>query len=227
LSRHGTHETEKNMKAFIRSSVLFAAMFLALCTVAIPSAQAQVSPNLKVGDRVAMPAGFQDKWMDAVIVEVDPSKPYPYRVHPLGYLDTMNQSFSAPMLKAPGTIQTMPIGGIGNDPWLLKVQGRKAFQPTAIYAGAYECFTLSGGGTASLSSAMQLNFAILDGSRYRDVAGHVGTYSFNPNGLGIVFQGGTLNGMRATYAQPSNPPNRNTPPNITFAVSGDSCDAKL
>jgi len=97
--------------------------------------------NYKAGDRVA--ADFGVGYLDSVIIRVDPASPYPYRVHPLGYLDTMDSSFSAVMLRAPGSVHTKPVGGIANDPWLMKVAGRKAFHPTTIYPGAYECWSFN------------------------------------------------------------------------------------
>jgi hypothetical protein len=178
----------------------------------------------KVGDRVAMPAGYQDKWFDAVVVAVDPSKPYPCRVHPLGYADTMNESFSPSMLKVPGTVKTEPVGNLTNDPQLLSLQGKRAFKPSKVLEGAYECYALSAG---RLSPSMALNFRILGGGRYTDVAGASGTYTFDAASGAMVFEGAALNGQRANYAQPSNPPSRNTPPNVTFVVSGDSCDMKV
>ena len=186
------------------------------------AAGAQGSCN--VGQRVAMPAGFQDKWLDAVVVRVDAGKPYPCRVHPLGYLDTMDQSFSASMLKAPGTIKTEPVGNLANDPHLLALQGKQAFKPSKIVQGAYECYALSSG---HLSPRMALNFSIQSDSRYADVSGAAGNYAFDAGSATLVFHGAALDGQRATYAQPSDPPNKNTPPNVTFVVSGDSCDLKM
>lgn len=84
-----------------------------------------MAQNYKVGDRVAMPAGYSDKWLDAVIIRIEPGSPYPYRVHPLGYVDTMDQSFSAQTLKPPGTVKTEPIGGIKDDPHLMAIIGQR------------------------------------------------------------------------------------------------------
>ncbi|HEY1633093.1 MAG TPA: hypothetical protein VGF56_17390 [Rhizomicrobium sp.] len=170
----------------------------------------------RVGDRVAMPAGFGDKWMDAVVIKVDPSSPYPYRVHPLGYLDTMDQSFSETMLKARGAIATMPVGGIRNDPWLLKATGAKAFHPAGLMTGKYECWH----GT---EASMALNFEVLDAHRYRDSGGMAGSYDFNAGSGALVFHGGGLNGVQARYEQASNPPTKSQPPTVTLKVSGDTC----
>lgn len=189
-----------------------------------PPQRAAGTDMCKTGDRVAMPAGYHDKWLDAVVVAVDPSKPYPCRVHPLGYLDTMDESFSPSMLKAPGAIKTEPVGNLANDPRLLTMQGKNAFRPSKIMEGSYECYALTSG---HLSPRMALNFTILGGNRYTDAAGASGSYDFDTASLGLIFRGAALDGQRASYAQPSNPPNKNTPPNVTFATSGDSCDLAL
>jgi hypothetical protein len=183
------------------------------------AASAALAANYKVGDRVAMPAGFGDKWMDAVVIKIDPAAPYPYRVHPLGYLDTMDQSFSGAMLKPRGAIATMAVGGIANDPWLMKATGAKAFHPAAALTGKYECWTYSGG---RLEAAMALNFEILDAHRYRDSGGTVGAYDFNAGTANLMFRGGGLNGQQAKYEQASNPPTKSQPPTVTLR-NGDSC----
>ena len=189
-----------------------------------PPPRVMANGSCKIGDRVAMPAGYQDKWLDAVVIAVDASKPYPCRVHPLGYLDTMDESFSASMLKAPGSVKTEPIGNLGNDPQLLALQGKQAFKPSQVLQGAYECYALSSG---HLAPRMALNFKILGAGRYSDVAGAAGSFDFDARSLGIVFRGAALDGQRATYAQPGNPPSKNSPPNVTFVTSGDSCDLVL
>jgi len=189
-----------------------------------PSRATASQSMCKVGDRVAMPAGYQDKWLDAVVIAVDASKPYPCRVHPLGYLDTMDESFSSAMLRAPASIKTEPVGNLANDPRLLALQGKQAFRPSKVLQGAYECYALTSG---HLSPRLALNFTILGPNSYRDAAGASGGYDFDAASLGLVFRGAALDGQRATYAQPSNPPNKNTPPNVTFVTSGDSCDLAL
>jgi hypothetical protein len=176
----------------------------------------------KVGDRVAAPfVGTQ--YLDSVVVRVDPDSPYPYRVHPLGYLDTMDTSFPASMLKAPGSVATQPVGGMADDPWLMKVSGATAFHAGALYPGKYECWTLSSSGSASLEAAMGLNFEILGASQYRDSAGALAGYQFDAGSGAIIFQGGALDGQKATYERVSAPPTANQPPTVTFVASGDSC----
>ncbi len=172
----------------------------------------------KVGDRVAAPFGTQ--YLDSVIIRVDPSSPFPYRVHPLGYIDTMDTSFSAQMLHTPGSVQTQPVGGITNDPWLMKVSGRKAFHPTTLYPGQYQCWSFN-------EAVMMLNFAIIDAHHYRDHAGTVASYDFDAKSATLVFRGGTLNGQHASYEQASNPPNANQPPTVTLKASGDACQRRL
>lgn len=200
---------------------------IALAGALLAAATAAAAGAYKVGDRVAIPTGFNDKYYDSVVIRIDPASPYPYRVHPLGFIDTMDQSFSASMLRAPGSVPMQPMGGIKNDPWLMKIAGTKAFHPTTLYPGKYECWTLSGGGSASLEAAAILNFEILDAHRYRDVRGTVASYSFDAKTATLVFHGGTLNGQAASYEQASNPPTKSQPPNVTLKASGDSCDRRL
>jgi hypothetical protein len=191
-------------------------MRIVVLVFAALAASAAMAADYKVGDRVAMPAGYGDKWLDAVVIKVDPSSPYPYRVHPLGYLDTMDESFNAAMLKPHGAIPTLPIAGIKNDPWLLKVTGAKAFHPTVVMAGKYECWQ----GT---QARLALNFEILDAHRYRDFGGTVGAYDFNAGTGALLFHGGGLNGQAASYEQASNPPTKSQPPTVTLKTSGDGC----
>lgn len=215
------------MKAVMKALSVAAMLIVATALAGGETALAQTAQQWKVGDRVAMPAGYSDKWLQAVIVRVDPSSPFPYRVHPLGYLDTMDTSFNAAMLRAPGSVKTEPIGGIANDPWLMKVTGMKAFHPTTLYPGKYECWTLSQGGSSYTQSAMILNFEILDNSHYRDVSGAVASYRFDPQTATLVFQGGALNGRQASYEQVSNPPTASQPPTVTLKVSGDRCQRPI
>ena len=189
------------MKAVMKALSVAAMLIVATALAGGETALAQTAQQWKVGDRVAMPAGYSDKWLQAVIVRVDPSSPFPYRVHPLGYLNTMDTSFNAAMLRAPGSVKTEPIGGIANDPWLMKVTGMTAFHPTTLYPGKYQCWTLSQGGSSYTQSAMILNFEILDNSHYRDVSGAVASYRFDPQTATLVFQGGALNGRQASYSR--------------------------
>ena len=193
--------------------------------IAIDDSHAQSAMKFKTGDRVAAPFGAQ--YLDSVVISVDPGSSSPYRVHPLGYLDTMDTSFNTQMLRARGSVPTQPIGGIANDPWLMKIAGTKQFHPETLYPGRYECWTFSGGGTASLQPAMILNFEILDAHRYRDHAGSVASYQFDPASSNLVFQGGTLGGQRASYEQVSNPPTESQPPTVTLVTSGDKCQRRI
>jgi len=202
------------MRFRIRLPRAAAVLIAAACLTAAMAAAA----DYKAGDRVAAPFGTQ--YLDSVIIRVDPSSPFPYRVHPLGYLDTMDTSFSAVMLHAPGSVQTQPVGGIANDPWLMKVSGRKAFHPTTLYPGQYECWSFN-------EAVMMLNFAIIDAHHYRDHAGTVAGYDFNAQSGAVVFHGGTLNGQHASYEQASNPPTANQPPTVTLKASGDACQRRL
>ena len=196
----------------------------AIAMAGVLLASAAWAADYKVGDRVAIPTGFNDKYYDSVIVRIDPANPYPYRVHPLGFLDTMDTNYSAVMLKAPGSVPMMPDGGIKNDPWLMKMTGTKAFHATTLYPGKYECYTFTDG---ELTPAGILNFQILGPHHYRDINGHVADYSFDAKSATLVFHGGTLNGQAATYEQTANPPAKTQPPTVTFKVSGDSCQPQM
>jgi len=205
------------MKIKIRLLLCAALAMLAAVLACRPS----IAQDYKVGNRVAMPAGYSDKWLDAVVVAIDPGKPFPYRVHPLGYSPYADESFKASMLKAPGTVKTEPIGGIKDDPYLLAITGQKKFQPTKLIAGGYECWTLSGG---RLQASMAVNFTIVDETTYHDAGGNRGSYRFDPASATLVFQGGGLDGVRGTYAQASNPPTASQPPSVTLTPSGDVCE---
>src|SRR6476659_9039786 len=85
--------------------------------------QAQLQ-SCTVGQRVAMPAGYQDKWLQAVIIEVKPGDTHPCRAHPLGYTPYADFSYKPSALRAPGSVPTQPVGGIADDPYLLAAQGR-------------------------------------------------------------------------------------------------------
>jgi len=198
----------------------FRAFLIAVCGVlaaalAAPTAQAQY----KVGDQVD--ALFGPSYLQSVVIGVDPKSAFPYRVHPLGYLNTMDTSFSAAMLKPPGSEPTRPVGGIVDDPWLLKVQGKKAFHPEHVYRGPYQCFSLGGNRP---EARMTFNFIIVDDHRYRDAAGHNGTYEFDAGAGTLTFKGGTLDGQHATYHQASNPPTHAEPPAITLTEAANRCD---
>ncbi len=207
----------------IKQAIVIAAVSLAAAPLSLVPQNAAWAQALqyKVGDRVAAPIGAQ--YFDSVIVQVIPNPPS-YRVHPLGFLDTADFTANPQMLHAPGSVKTEPVGGIANDPYLLAAQGKKAFRPTTVYPGGYECFALSGG---QLEARLLLNFTILDAQHYRDHAGTTGSYNFDAASGALVFQGGTLNGQRATYAQASDPPTGSQPPSITLAVSGDKCQRRI
>ena len=198
-------------------------LLIAVCGVlAIGLGVARAQAQYKVGDQVDAP--FGPSFLQSVVVAVDPKSPFPFRVHPLGYLNTMDTSFSAAMLKPPGSEPTRPVGGIVDDPWLLKVQGKKAFHPVRVYRGPYQCFTENG---KQLEARMALNFTIVDDHRYRDWAGHSGTYEFDANGLTLAFKGGALDGQGATYHQASDPPTHSEPPAITLMNAGERCDRPI
>ncbi|HTR84533.1 MAG TPA: hypothetical protein VMI56_08650 [Reyranella sp.] len=168
-----------------------------------------------------MAASFGTQLLPSVVVAVDPSQPFPCRVHPLGYVNTMDTSFKPSML-APISAATSPPGGIANDPYL--TGGQAAPKPIAAFPGSYQCFAFTGG---RLSPRLALNFTILDGNYYRDVSGGSGRYLFNADSGLMKFDGGALDGQYATYQQPTTPPSKNQPPRVVFKVSGDTCDLKM
>ncbi|HKQ88726.1 MAG TPA: hypothetical protein VJS43_18365 [Candidatus Acidoferrales bacterium] len=189
------------------------------CLLGAGLGTARAQAQYKVGDRVDAP--FGPGYLDSVVIAVDPNSPFPFRVHPLGYLNTMDTSFNAQMLKPPGSEPTRPIGGIVDDPWLLKVQGKKAFHPERVYRGPYECFSL--GGTRP-EARLTFNFTIVDDHRYRDAAGKNGTYEFDAGAATLTFKGGVLDGQHATYHQASDPPTHAEPPAITLTEANNRCD---
>lgn len=203
--------------------IAMAALAAGSCGAASLPAGAQGLASCQVGQRVAM-KNFRDKWVPAVVVAVDPSKPYPCRVHPLGYTEYQNESWPPSMLR-PASAATEPPGALASDPYLRQAQGgRPASRPGRVLPGSYECSALSGG---RLSPRMALNFSIADGGRYRDVSGAAGTYRFDPGSGAIAFSGAALDGQRGRYEQPTTPPTRNQPPTVTLDVSHDSCELRL
>jgi hypothetical protein len=172
-----------------------------------------------VGDRVAMPSG-SGKWLDAVVIAVNPADKASCKVHPLGYTPYMDSFIRPAGLRAPGSVKMEPIGGIVGDPYLLAAQGRTAFKPTSVVPGTYECATFT---DKHLEARPALNFTILSGTKYRDAFGAAGSYSFDTTSGGLVFQGGALSGQRGTYKQASNPPVKTQPPEFDFDISHDGC----
>ncbi len=190
-----------------------------------PAPQAAPAGGYKVGDKVAMPAGFDGKYLQAVITEIDPNnKTFPYKVHPLGYTPYADGHYNDQQLKPYGSVPMQPIGGIVDDPYLLAAQGKKAFQPTQMYAANYECVTLTDN---QLVSAALINFTVLNDHQYRDAAGEIGTYQLNPQTGAVNFLSGGLFGQPAIYRQPSNPPVKSAPPQLNLTNSTDTCDAQI
>ena len=217
--------TARKAWAFFPTLGAATVVFLTLSVAATVRGQAASPTSYKVGDAVAMPAGHADKWLDAVVIAVDPKyAPFPYRVHPLGYSPYADGQYMAKQLRPKGAVATQPIGGIVDDPYLLAAKGKTAYKPTQLVPGAYECVTLSNG---HLVSAAILNFTILDGSRYRDLAGTTSAYRFDPGTGAVVFEGGALKGQSAKYSQASNPPVKSQPPQVTLEKSGDSCQLRM
>jgi hypothetical protein len=194
-----------------------------------------------IGQRVTV--NGSDKKMDGVVVKIgDDKDPVVYkgctRVHfdYEGPDQKVGQWFCDPVgfgLVPVGPPAGPPVGpkaGLDNPPAALVLArlgpeiAQAPGKPSAVLAGNYECYALTGG---RLSPRGGLNFTILAGGTYRDAANTAGTYSFDAASSGIVFTGAGLDGQRASYAQPSTPPVKRAPPAVTFALSGDSCDLQL
>lgn len=196
------------MAACWRLTVVLATIPVAL---AARSADAQLA-SCKVGDQVAMQVGYEGKWLPAVVVAVDSSKPFPCRVHPTGYASTMDQYFHPSMLKPASAASAPPAG----KPQQAAAPAPPPAPPPAAApggppVGSYQCYHLG-------APRQGLNFTIVDGTRYKDWSGTGGTYSFA--GGTLQFRGAGLDGLRAAYA-PSR--GRYT---ATFDVTGDSCDLR-
>jgi hypothetical protein len=185
-------------------------------------AQAQGLAQCTVGQVVASPAGYANKYLQSVVIAVTPGHPFPCRVHPLGYPSTMEESFKPAMLRAPASQPTEPVGGVADDPHLLAFKGQKPLKASHVAAGAYECWGAGSGG--QLSARMALNFTILDGSRYRDWGGNGGSYSFDAGSGTVTFKGAALDGQRGLYKQAVDPPTKSKPAQVFFQPSGDGCD---
>lgn len=199
-----------------------ASLVFGLAFVASSPVLAQGLAQCTVGQVVASPAGYRDKYLQSVVIAVTQGHPFPCRVHPLGYPSTMEESFKPAMLRAQGSVPTEPLGGITDDPHLLALKGQKVFKASAVAPGAYECWGAGSGG--QLSARMALNFTILDGSRYRDWSGNTGTYGFDAASGTVQFQGAALNGQHGIYKQAVNPPTKKNPAQVFFQPSGDGCD---
>jgi hypothetical protein len=195
--------------------------FLAAIVLALPiQAQAQLA-NCQVGQRVAMPAGYGGKWLNAVVIEVNQNNaPFVCRVHPLGYTPYADANHMPKQLRDPGSVQLQPIGGIVDDPYLLAARGKKAYKATRVVPGHYECAAFTGG---RLEVRPSLEFVVLDGSRYQDAFGAKGTYAFDAASGGMTFHGAALDGQHGTYKQASDPPVKTQPPEFNFDISHDSC----
>ncbi|MBS0547972.1 MAG: hypothetical protein JSR24_09490 [Proteobacteria bacterium] len=217
------------MPGFARSIAAAASggvMLAAFCLGLPATARAQLA-SCQVGQRVAYKNHY-DKWTPGVVIAVNPGSPYPCRVHRLGANDLEQESWPASGLRPPEAA-TEPVGPDTTDPWLRGAGGRAAPQQphavpggraAAVLRGNYECYNFG-------RPRIMLNLSILDARTYRDSSGTTAHYSFDPATGMIVFQGGILDGQRATFAQPTNPPSARNPPTITYQVSGDSCDLKL
>ena len=203
-------------------SLLRRAALAAGLALASGPALAQGLAQCTVGQVVASPAGHHDKYLQSVVIAVTSGHPFPCRVHPLGYPSTMEESFKPTVLRAPGSVQTEPVGGMADDPHLLALKGQKAFKPSAAARGSYECWGAGSGG--QLSARMALNFTILDGGRYRDGGGNTGAYRFDAASGTVTFQGAALDGQRGLYKQAADPPTKTNPAQVFFQPSGDGCD---
>lgn len=223
----------------------------------VPPPPAYPDGMCKAGDLVAVESPNHDGYLMAVVVQVDPQKhPFlPCLVHPIGYPDNAAWP-NKPADLAIFFAATLPAGNNLPDPYFeafteqvrqrlsatVNAQVRQQLpkldadpQPQLVQAqapasggrspipGLYECYALTSG---HLSPRLALNLTIVDGQTYRDFQGGAGRYTIDGSGT-MTFVGAALSGQRARYSQPSTPPTRNRPPNVTYVVSGDSCDLKM
>ncbi len=212
--------SRERLKAMRNMPFAVLGLVLALPLAAAAPAQAQLE-SCQVGQRVAMPAGYGGKWLNAVVIEVNQaSAPFVCRTHPLGYTPYANANHMPKQLRDPASVHMEPIGGIVDDPYLLAAQGKQAYKATSVVAGHYDCAAFTGG---RLEVRPSLEFTILDGRRYEDAFGAKGTYAFDAGSGGMVFQGAALDGQRGVYKQASNPPVKTQPPEFNFDLSHDTC----
>lgn len=195
--------------------LVLSALAAALPLAAAAPAQAQLA-SCQVGQRVAMPAGYGGKWLNAVVIEVNQNNaPYICRAHPLGYTPYANANHMPKQLRDPASVTMEPIGGIVDDPYLLAAQGKKATKATSVATGHYDCAAFTGTVTSGghLVARPNLEFTILDGRGYQDAFGARGTYAFDAASGSMAFHGGALDGQRGAYK----------PSEFNFDVSHDTC----
>lgn len=186
----------------IKRAAVIAAISLAagpLWLVPQNAAWAQAALQYKIGDRVAAPIGAQ--YFNSVIIQVR-TNPLSYRVHPLGFLGTADFTANPQMLRALGSVQIQPHGGIASDPYLVSTQGPAAQQPASAFplqaqnaprqtaianangppAGLYQCRGVGG-------MIAGFNFTIGGGGAYTTTTGQRGTFTFAAASGRVTFQG--------------------------------------
>jgi len=169
-----------------------------------PQAQARPAAangrKYKVGQRVEY--HYDGKWFKAIITKVRDNDRYQYRVHPLGYEDTMDTWVpeEESWIRSAGSGPTEPVpGGEANDPTLKAMRGATAAAPAqpasgggAVPARPYHCVFFVGDHLEDVAP-----FTITGNGTYTDSEGKRGTYSLNSSTL--TFHGGNYDGQRAEY----------------------------
>ena len=157
--------------------------------------------------------------VQSLIVKVRDDAYAPYRVHPIGYITTMDRWVPESYIRAAGTGTTEPIpggaSGEANDEVLRTMHapanGSAAARtlPAAPSAGAgvggvavrrYHCVTFLVDHLQDMAP-----FTINPGGRYTDRDGRAGTYTVSA-GV-ITFHGGNYDGQRAEYETSNGKPN--------------------
>jgi guanyl-specific ribonuclease Sa len=165
-----------------------------------PQPAAANGRKYKVGQRVEY--HYDGKWFKAIITKVRDNDRYQYRIHPLGYEDTMDTWVpeEESWIRSAGSGPTEPVpGGEANDPTLKAMRGTTAAAPAqpasgggAVPARPYHCVFFVGD---HLEDAAP--FTITGNGTYTDSEGKRGTYSLNSSTL--TFHGGNYDGQRAEY----------------------------
>jgi hypothetical protein len=136
------------------------------------------------------------KWYKAIIVKVRDDAYAPYRVHPLGYITTMDHWVPASYIRAQGSGSTEPVpGGEANDVVLRSMRSGTATRGASTGAVAQKSYHCVFFVVDHLVDAAP--FTINGGGAYTDRDGVRGTYTMNAATL--TFHGGNYNGQKAEY----------------------------
>ncbi len=161
----------------------------------------------RVGQRVeALDGG---KWYKAVVIRLREGYA-PYRVHPIGYISTMDHWVTAMSIRPAGSGSAEPIpggpSGEANDEVLVAVRNRGGAPQTTV-AGTTDATRGAAAGGGIVPKHYHCVYFVVDhlvdaapftinaGGRYTDSNGVHGTYT--AQGTTITFHGGNYNGQRA------------------------------